>query len=126
MLTNFRLEIIFICFLGLLAPKANLILFLIIIFFFLMNLFINFILLKDLKENKNRLKELQSIDKDAENNKNSIKIWIRRMSYFISLLGILLISIYLKSVLLFFIAAITILIETYKIYKIKKMVKDHN
>ncbi len=124
MLTNFRLEIIFICFLGMLAPKANLILFLIIIFFFLMNLFINFILIKDLNENENRLKEIKIIDQDAEHEKNKFKLWLRRFFYFISLLGMLLISIYLKSLFLFTIAIITILIEIYKIYKIKKIIKE--
>lgn len=125
MIINRRLEIMFICCLGLLFPNANFILFIILLMFFLLNLMVNFFIFKDLKDNKKRQKEFGILDEIAEEEKRKFKNILNKIIYFVSIIGMCVIAIYLKSLFIITITFITVLVEVIKIKKIKQIIKEN-
>lgn len=123
MLSKYRLEIIVICLIGFTYQPTNSMLFITVSLFFLYNLFINVFILKDIHQNKNRIDSM--VNASSENQDKSYKFWIKRFFYFGSIIAMIILSIYLQKTYLIIISTITALIEIYKIWKIKSLIKKN-
>jgi hypothetical protein len=123
MLSKYRLEIIVICLIGFIYQPTNSMLFITVSLFFLYNLFVNIFILKDIHQNKNRIDSM--LNASSETKDRSYKFFIKRFLYFGSLVAMVSISIYLQKPYLITIAVTTALIEVYKIWKIKSIIKNN-
>lgn len=123
MLSKYRLEIIVICLIGFTYQPTNSMLFITVSLFFLYNLFINIFILKDIHQNKNRIDSM--VNASSETQDKSYKFWLKRFFYFGSIIAMIAISLYLQKTYLIIISTITALIEIYKIWKIKSIIRNN-